>query len=223
MFERITRREEADLFIAWLAISLSFAIIKIAPYGIMGPLFHVTLIDALTYLGIALLTVGIGFILHEMAHKFTAIRYGYWAEFRKDNSMLLVAVALASLVGFVFAAPGATVIYANTADGRGLSREENGKISAAGPVINLVLCILFAVLFVIAGGLTTMKTGNMNILAELGLAGIQINAMIAAFNMLPISILDGNKVFSWNIPVFFILILAAFGTLLLSFNFFNTF
>jgi Zn-dependent protease len=56
----------------------------------------------------------------------------------------------------------------------------------------------------------------MGILAELGLAGVQINAMIAAFNMLPISILDGNKVFSWNVPVFLILILAAFGTLLAS-------
>jgi Zn-dependent protease len=220
MLERITRREEADLFIAWMAISLSFAIIKIAPYGILGPVGAVSPVQGLIFFGIALLTVGIGFILHEMAHKFTAIRYGYWAEFRKDNNMLLVAVALASLVGFVFAAPGATVIYSNTGDGRGLSREQNGKISAAGPVVNLILCVLFAIIFVIAGGLAAVKTGNMSILAELGLAGVQINAMIATFNMLPISILDGNKVFSWNVPVFILLILASFGTFLLSFNFF---
>jgi len=214
MLERITRREEADLFIAWLAISLSFAIIMIAPSGILGPVRSFTPAAALVAFGIALLTVGIGFILHEMAHKFTAIRYGYWAEFHKDNSMLLVAVVLASLVGFVFAAPGATVIYANSADGRGLSREQNGKISAAGPVVNLLLCIPFAALLVITGGIASL---NGNILAQMGLAGIQINAMIASFNMLPISILDGNKVFSWNIPVFLILILAAFGTLVASF------
>lgn len=214
MLERITRREEADLFVAWLAISLAFAIIKIAPYGFMQPVREVTPVTALVIFGIALLTVGIGFILHEMAHKFTAIRYGYWAEFRKDNSMLLIAIVLASLVGFVFAAPGATVIYNNSPDGRGLSREENGKISAAGPVINLLLCIPFAALLVFAGGLTSL---NGNILAQIGIAGIQINAMIAAFNMLPLSILDGNKVFSWNIPVFFILILASFGTLVASF------
>jgi len=221
MLERITRREEADLFVAWMAISLSFTIIKIAPYGVLGPVGTVSPVQGLIFFGIALLTVGIGFILHEMAHKFTAIRYGYWAEFRKDNNMLLVAVALAALVGFVFAAPGATVIYNNASyDGRGLTREQNGKISAAGPVVNLLLCVLFAVIFIVAGGLATMKTGNMNILAELGLAGVQINAMIATFNMLPISILDGNKVFSWNIPVFVILILASFGTFLLSFNFF---
>jgi Zn-dependent protease len=214
MLERITRREEADLFIAWMAISLSFAIIKIAPYGILGPVGPVNPMKALLFFGISLLTVGIGFIFHEMAHKFTAIRYGYWAEFRKDNNMLLVAVALASLVGFVFAAPGATVIYSNAYDGRGLTREQNGKISAAGPAVNLLLCVLFAALLLFGGGIAALKNGN--ILAEIGLAGVQINAMIAAFNMLPISILDGNKVFSWNVPVFLFLILAAFGTLLAS-------
>ena len=41
--------------------------------------------------------------------------------------------------------------------------------------------------------------------------------MIAAFNMLPVSVLDGRKVLAWNPVVFAILIVAAFGTLLLSF------
>ncbi len=210
MFERISRREEADLFLAWMAISLSFAIIKIAPYGVLGPIRSVDPVVALTYFGISLLTVGIGFILHEMAHKFTAIRYGYWAEFRKDNSMLLIAVALASLVGFVFAAPGATIIYSNSVSGRGLTRRENGIISASGPVVNLLLCIPFAVLVLIGGGLG-------NLLTQIGVFGIQINAMIAAFNLLPISILDGRKVMAWNIPVFALLIIASFGILLGSF------
>ena len=113
MLERITRREEADLFVSWIAISFAFAIIFLRDIGQVAP------VTALIYLGISLLTVGVGFILHEMAHKFVAIKYGYWAEFRKDNIMLVVAVALAALVGVVFAAPGATVIYSNSADGRG--------------------------------------------------------------------------------------------------------
>ena len=215
MFERITRREEADLFIAWLAISLAFAIVKIAPYGFLGgPLRQVSPAAALVFFGIALLTVGIGFILHEMAHKFTAIRYGYWAEFRKDNSMLLVAVAMASLVGFVFAAPGATVIYTNPYEGRGLTREENGKISASGPVVNLLLCIVFGALLFATGGIAAAKTGS--ILAQIGLAGIQINAMIATFNLIPISILDGTKVCAWNKAVFAVLIIASVAILYLS-------
>lgn len=220
MFERISRREEADLFLAWMAISLSFAIIKIAPNGILGPIKSVDPLLALIYFGISLLTVGIGFIFHEMAHKFTAIRYGYWAEFRKDNSMLLVAVALASLVGFVFAAPGATVIYSNSASGQGSSCGENGIISASGPVVNLLLCIPFALCIIIPALFFPAGPGVGNLISQIGIFGIQINAMIAAFNLLPISILDGRKVMAWNILVFAVLIIISFGVLVGSFSLF---
>jgi len=209
MLERISRREEADLFVAWMAIAVSFTIINITPYGLMGSFNAIDPVTALIYFGIALLTVGIGFILHEMAHKFMAIRFGYWAEFVKDNTMLLVAIIMAALVGFVFAAPGATVIYSR--DGKPLSRREDGIISASGPVVNLILCGIFAALFFIAGGKSGLIHGSP--LAMLGIAGVQINAMLAAFNMLPISVLDGRKVFSWNIGIFFVLIIAVFATL----------
>jgi Zn-dependent protease len=207
MLERITRREEADLFIAWIAISLSFAIIFLRGIGRVDP------VTALLFLGISLFTVGIGFILHEMAHKFVAIRYGFWAEFRKDNLMLVVAVAMAALVGVVFAAPGATMIYDIT--GRGISREQNGWISASGPITNLLLCIPFAGLLIIGGGGTSSVSGS--IITIIGMVGFQVNAMIAAFNMLPISVLDGRKVLAWNIIVFLVLIIAAFGALIVSF------
>jgi Zn-dependent protease len=207
MLERISRREEFDLFIAWIAISLAFAIIFLREIGRADPVI------ALIFLALSLFTVGIGFILHEMAHKFTAIKYGFWAEFRKDNIMLVVAVALAALVGVVFAAPGATIIYDTT--GRGISREQNGKISAAGPVVNLLLCIPFAGLLIYSGGGQSL---NGNIITMIGMIGFQVNAMIAAFNMLPVSVLDGKKVFAWNKGVFLVLIIAAFGALLASFS-----
>jgi Zn-dependent protease len=210
MLERISRQERLDLFIAWGAISLAFAIIFIQDAGTRVDPF-----TALVFIGISLITVGIGFVAHEMAHKFTAMKYGYWAEFRKDNTMLVVAVALAALVGVVFAAPGATVIYdTGRFGGGGINREQNGKISAAGPVTNLILCIPFAALL-LYGGFSSGITGNLATLV--GMMGLQVNAMIAAFNMLPVSVLDGRKVLAWNPVVFAILIIAAFGTLLLSF------
>ncbi len=207
MLERITRREEADLFIAWLAISLSFAIIFLRGSGQIDPF------TALLFMGISLLTVGIGFILHEMAHKFVAIRYGFWAEFRKDPVMLVIAVAMAALVGVVFAAPGATIIYDST--GRGITREQNGWISASGPITNLLLCIPFAVMLIVGGSTNSLSSGSIITLA--GMVGLQVNSMIAAFNMLPISVLDGRKVLAWNIVVFVVLIIAAFGLLYVSF------
>jgi Zn-dependent protease len=139
------------------------------------------------------------------------MHYGYWAEFRKDNLMLLVAVVLAALVGVVFAAPGATMIY-----GAGITREQNGKISAAGPLTNLLLCIPFALILLFSGWLDPAAAWR-NLLSLIGMVGLQVNAMIAAFNLLPVSVLDGRKVLAWNPAVFVVLIVAAFGILIATF------
>jgi len=206
MLERISRKERFDLIVAWVAIAIAFSLIFVRQEG------AVTLNRYLILLGLSLITVGVGFVLHELAHKFTAMRFGYWAEFRKDNLMLLVAVVLAALVGVVFAAPGATIIY-----GAGVTREQNGKISAAGPAINLILCIPFALLLLVGGSLDPATTSR-SILLMAGMVGLQVNAMIAAFNMLPVSVLDGKKVLAWNPAIFAVLIIAAFGILLASFT-----
>jgi Zn-dependent protease len=213
MLERISRRERYDLIIAWFAISIAFSLAFSGGVGVwMGsPIQRTTLESYLVFLILSMVTVGIGFVLHELAHKFTAMHFGYWAEFRKDNLMLLVAVVLAALVGVVFAAPGATMIY-----GSGVTREQNGKISAAGPAINLLLCIPFAIL-IFGSGWMDPAYSSRSILVTAGMVGLQVNAMIAAFNMLPVSVLDGRKVLAWNPAIFAVLIIAAFGILIASF------
>jgi Zn-dependent protease len=198
MLERIPPREWKDLLIAWLAIALAFTLIFIRT--------HIDLIGFLIFFAISLVTVGIGFVFHEMAHKFTAMRFGYWAEFRKDTQMLLIAVVLAALAGIVFAAPGATVIY-----GAPLNREQNGKISIAGPLTNLILCIPFGLIY-LAGA--TGSLGPVGLI--IGTVGFQVNAMIAFFNMIPVSVLDGRKILSWNLPVFVVMFLVTLGVLYLS-------
>jgi Zn-dependent protease len=194
MLERIPPREWRDLAIAWFAITLAFTLI----FRWAGML----LTDFILVFLISSLTVGVGFILHELAHKFTAMHYGYWAEFRKDNLMLLVAVAMAALAGFVFAAPGATVIY-----GSNLSRRENGWISASGAITNLLLAIPFIALALL----------GRDLLPIIGVMGWKVNAMLASFNMLPVGPLDGKKVLAWSPGVFLLLIVVAFGVLVLSY------
>ncbi len=193
MLERISVRERKDLGIAWLALALAFTLALVGGFSATG----VHLGTAALFFLLSLITVGVGFVLHELAHKFTAMRYGYWAEFQKDNQMLLVAVAIAALVGVVFAAPGATMIY-----GPSLSKRENGVISVAGPVTNLLLAIPFGLLVI--GG-TMFDLGWFVILV--GAVGVKINAMLAAFNMLPIGPLDGKKVLAWN-PAIFVAVIA---------------
>jgi Zn-dependent protease len=213
MLERISRKERYDLIIAWFAISIAFSLAFSGGVGVwMGsPIQRTTLETYLVFLILSMVTVGVGFVLHELAHKFTAMNFGYWAEFRKDNLMLLVAVVLAALVGVVFAAPGATMIY-----GSSITREQNGKISAAGPVTNLILCIPFALLLFLSNGLDPASSSR-SILVMAGMVGLQVNAMIAAFNMLPVSVLDGRKVLAWNPAIFAILIIAAFGVMIATF------
>jgi len=193
MLERIPLRERRDLLIAWLAISIAFTLAFM--WG-----RRVELAVFVLYFVLSFVTVGVAFVLHELAHKFSAMRYGYWAEFQKDNVMLLVAVVMAALVGIVFAAPGATYIYGNA------TRVENGRISAAGPITNLLLCIPFAILMLFGGGL----------IGIVGLVGLRVNAMIATFNMLPISVLDGRKVLAWNPAAFAALMAASAGVLIWS-------
>jgi Zn-dependent protease len=201
MLERISRKERFDLVVAWLAISVAFSLIFPRP----------DLMQYVMNLVLSMVTVGVGFVLHELAHKFTAMKYGYWAEFRKDNIMLLVAIVLAALVGVVFAAPGATIIY-----GTGITREQNGRISVAGPLTNLVLCIPFAIILIVSGGLGPDYAFR-NLLSMIGIIGLQVNAMIAAFNLLPVSVLDGRKILAWNPAVFAVMIVAAFGILIATF------
>ena len=198
MFDKISPRERRDLLIAWLAISAAFMLIFIRRGGFTPEII-------LFYFVLALLTVGVGFLVHEMAHKYMAIQYGYWAEFMMDTTMLTVAIALAALTGFVFAAPGATMIYGPT-----LSKRENGIISVAGPLSNLVL---FALFVAVAFAAQSMNNG---LLLAVGLVGMQVNGMLAAFNMLPVGNLDGAKVLSWYPIVFVVVIVASFAVVWLS-------
>jgi Zn-dependent protease len=193
MLEQISRRERMDLLIAWLGITIAFSIMVVGIdfTGRIDP------VKFLTVFVMSAVTAGIAFVLHEMAHKFTAMKYGYYAEFRMNPVMILMAVVVAALLHVVFAAPGATVIYSSS-----LTREQNGKISAAGPLTNLLLCIPFALMIFLAPAL-----GAYGLIAVMiGMMGLQINAMIALFNLLPISVLDGRKVLAWNAPVFIVMI-----------------
>jgi len=175
--------EIKELLKAWAAISVAFAI---ASDG--GSLF-----DPRT-LSLSALTVGLGFLVHEMGHKFVAQRFGYPAEFRAFDTMLIVAILL-SFTGFVFAMPGAVFIA-------GLpTNEENGKISVAGPGASLLLAVSFLLLSFLFD-----SSKSFLIISQ----GFQINAWWAFFNLLPIGNFDGPKIWRWNKGVYGALLLTAF-------------
>ncbi len=166
-----SKTEIVDIIKAWIAISLAFAI---ASAGLKLNLSFLNL------LLVSMLTCGIGFLLHELAHKVAAQRYGCAAEFRSFDHMLVLAVAL-SFLGFLFAAPGAVMISGM------ITRKENGIISFAGPMTNYILALLFL-------GLSYLHPA----LKFVWLTGFSINLWLGLFNMIPFLNFDGKKILNWN-------------------------
>ena len=115
---------------------------------------------------------------------------------------LLFMLLFAMLFGFIFAAPGAVYIFA-----RHLSKRENGIISLAGPAINILFCLIFAaVLALPAAGIQLAQ-----LVLLIARFGMQINAFLAFFNLIPLFILDGAKVMHWNFWIWLAAIAVSFG------------
>ena len=184
---KFTSSEVRDLIIAFVVISLCFAIVN-AGRDISG---------ILSILPIVMVGVGAGFILHELGHKFVSMKYGYWAEFKLWPQGLIFAL-ITSFFGFVFAAPGAVYTYANY-----MTDEINGKISIAGPIVNILLALIFLAICVAVYPSAFYSQTPMLILNICAL-GYSINSFLAAFNLLPIGNLDGSKVLRWNVVIWLI-------------------
>lgn len=192
---RFSRKELQDFAVAWLALAVAFTLFldrRLLRALLSGQIRPGALVPVAVQ---SLLVVGTGFLLHELAHKAVAVRFGQVAEFRADYNMLGLAI-LASLAGFLFAAPGA--VYHR---GR-ITPRENGLIALAGPAVNLALAGGFFLLALVADGF----------LGDVAGLGLIVNVLLAGFNMLPFGPLDGRTVLAWSKPVFAVSFLLTAGT-----------
>lgn len=178
---KTSRIELRDIAKAWIVLSLAFACIYAGANVINGTISRIFSAQFLLLFVISLFTAGLGFLLHELSHKFVAQRYGCVAEFRAWNQFLFLALGMAVFIGFIFAAPGAVMISGM------ITRRENGIVSVAGPAMNYVLGLLFL-------GLTFLLSAWKSIF----LIGFSINMWLGLFNLIPFGNLDGYKVFQWD-------------------------
>lgn len=187
-------KELKDLVVSALLLALAFGIALSGGF----PAFFEPRSLIIVFL-MAVVGVSLGFVLHEMGHRFVARRLGCFAEYTMWPTGLILAL-VCSLFGFVFAAPGAVMIYPR-ADmwGRAtLTREKTGLISIAGPAMNLCLAIVFILL-------------NMAHPMLLFLLVARINTWLAIFNLIPFGPLDGAKILRWNKRVWLVAIAVGIG------------
>lgn len=192
---RFTKNEVKDLFFAWLLISVAFAILFTGANKIFSYVFIVSFL-------ISSLTVGIGFLVHELAHKYVAQKYKLKAEFHAFYSMLFLSILMSSF-GFIIAAPGAVFIKGKVV------KEKHGKIALAGPLTNIILAFLFIFFNIIMSS---------NKIIDLILVyGFRINSILALFNMLPFMPFDGAKVFVWDKKIYWLMTFIALLLLIIGY------
>lgn len=187
---KFSDEEKKHLLMAIGALTLAFTLLF---YG-FGELSFVIVI------GLSFLAVITGFLLHEIGHKIVAQRYGCWAEFRAWPFGLLMAV-FSAFIGFLFAAPGAVYIRGH------LTKEENGKVSASGPLMNIAVATFLLPIWIF---IPLIDEGRLLISMILWL-----NLFIGGFNMIPIPPLDGSKIIRWNPGVWILLLMIIGGYFLL--------
>ncbi len=187
-------KEFRDLVISALVLALAFGIALSGGFRAFQQPSVLILV-----IGMSLVAVSLGFILHELGHRLIARRFGYFAEYSMSPKGLMVALGF-SLFGFIFAAPGAVMIYPKaTAWGTNrLDRQKVGLISVAGPITNIGLAVLFLVLDNIQPSL-------------LFTLGARINIWLALFNLIPFGPLDGAKILKWNKGIWLITVAIAGG------------
>jgi len=174
-------REVRDIVVAWLTLTVAFTILiaKLDPYMWIFAL------------PISAVLVGVSFVGHEMAHRYVAIAEGNTARFVVWPMGLAIAL-ITSLIGFLFAAPGYTMVSRLTL----LS-------VASGPITNLSLSIIALVASKLTGSWVLYSAAR-------------LNAWLALFNLIPLGGLDGAKIMRMNSGVWLGLFLSSAIILLLT-------
>lgn len=180
--------DNIELLKAWAGTTLAYGVFITGSQNIIGNFGGL-----IQNLIIAAIVCGLGFVLHELAHRVVARNFGAQAHFVANMQMLLISLLIAFIpFGFFFAAPGAVWHRGYLTD------RQSGLIALAGPATNMVL----AVVFLLLAPFVFVFVSQANWIVDLFFIGVSLNAFLGLFNMIPAGPFDGAKVLQWS-PLYF--------------------
>ena len=157
-------------------------------------------------------------IAHEIAHGWAALRQGdrtaldagrlTWNPKPHIDPFFTILLPLMTIAGSV-AAGGRPMVFGGArpvpVDPRNYRNPRLGDIivSLAGVVTNAVIvvgCIVLLALTGLLGGTAPALLPTLGVVQAMCLNGVLINALLIAFNLLPIPPLDGSHVFKYLLP-----------------------
>lgn len=157
-------------------------------------------------------------IAHEIAHGYAALRQGdrtaleagrlSWNPVKHIDLYLTILLPLIMLTGSMLAGGrgivlgGAKPVPVDPGNYRNVRRGDI-IVSLAGVATNFVIAVLCALAIALTGLLGRAVPGletTLGILQAMFVIGIQINAVLIAFNLLPIPPLDGSHVVKYLMP-----------------------
>ncbi len=147
--------------------------------------------------GVLLPAVIIGLTFHELAHGWAAYRLGDPTAKHMGRLTVnplahidIIGFLMLFIVGFGWAKPVPVTPY----NLKGNMRRSLMLVSLAGPVSNLIIAVIASILF---GFVVTLGSKPLN---DIMVMMIQINVVLAIFNLLPIPPLDGSKILAGLLP-----------------------
>jgi Zn-dependent protease len=157
-------------------------------------------------------------IAHEIAHGWAALRQGdrtaldagrlTWNPKPHIDPFFTILLPIMTIAGSV-AAGGRPMVFGGArpvpVDPRNYKHPRRGDIivSLAGVATNAVIVVACVALFALTGLLGRAVPAllpTLGVLQAMCIYGVQINALLIAFNLLPIPPLDGSHVFKYLLP-----------------------
>jgi Zn-dependent protease len=157
-------------------------------------------------------------IAHEIAHGWAALRQGdrtaldagrlTWNPKPHIDPFFTILLPIMTIAGSL-AAGGRPMVFGGAkpvpVDPRNYRHPRRGDIivSLAGVATNALIVVGCVILFALTGMLgraAPTLLGTLGVVQAMCFIGVQINALLIAFNLLPIPPLDGSHVFKYLLP-----------------------